>query len=145
MSDNVKELASTSNKKEALLEALEKSLGVVSTACEAVGVSRQTYYTWKREDDSFSEAVDDLKNVALDFAESKLLQKINGVTMGKVIDGREVVYEVAPSDTAIIFYLKTQGKHRGYIERQEITGKDGEDLYKNMTDAEIEKELRDQG
>jgi hypothetical protein len=30
--------------------------------------------------------------------------------------------------TAIIFYLKTQGKHLGYVERQEFTGKDGDNL-----------------
>jgi hypothetical protein len=27
--------------------------------------------------------------------------------------------------TAIIFYLKTQAKDRGYVERQELTGADG--------------------
>lgn len=30
------------------------------------------------------------------------------------------------SDTLLIFYLKTQAKDRGYIERQEFTGADGE-------------------
>ena len=32
--------------------------------------------------------------------------------------------------TMIIFYAKTQMKDRGYTERKEITGKDGEDLIK---------------
>lgn len=30
--------------------------------------------------------------------------------------------------TAIIFYLKTQAKDRGYVERQELTGADGSKL-----------------
>ena len=33
--------------------------------------------------------------------------------------------------TMIIFYAKTQMKNRGYTERSEITGKDGNDLIKS--------------
>ena len=34
----------------------------------------------------------------------------------------------------MIFFLKTKAKHRGYIERQEITGKDGDNLFQSMTE-----------
>tara|TARA_R110000744_G_scaffold102377_10_gene196958 strand:+ start:2141 stop:2521 length:381 start_codon:yes stop_codon:yes gene_type:complete len=92
----------TLHNKKALLQALEQSLGVVTTACKKVGVSRVTFYDYCKTDEKFKNDVDDLANVALDFAESHLHQQIkNGV----------------PSST--IFYLKTKGKKRGYIERTE--------------------------
>ena len=89
--------------KKALIEALEKSLGVVSTACKAAGVSRDTHYRWLREDPDYKEQVEELAEVAVDFAESHLHKLIK--------DG---------NPAATIFFLKTKGKNRGYIERQEI-------------------------
>jgi hypothetical protein len=95
-------------KKKALLKALEKTLGVVTTACKKVDVCRTTYYDWMRNDAEFNKSVEELSNVALDFAESQLHKQIS-----------------ENSTAATIFYLKTKGKRRGYIERQEITGADG--------------------
>ena len=60
------------------------------------------------EDEDFANQVKDIENIALDFAESQLHQQIGN-----------------NNTTATIFYLKTKGKKRGYIERQEITGADG--------------------
>lgn len=95
-------------KKESLLKALEQSLGVVTTACKKTDIPRSTFYKWLKEDEEFAKEVADIENVALDFAESQLHQQIgNGV----------------PSST--MFYLKTKGKKRGYVERTEITGADG--------------------
>ena len=91
--------------KKALLEALEKSLGVVTTACKSVGVSRASFYNWYNEDPEFREAADSMQDVALDFAESQLFQQIKGGV---------------PSST--IFYLKTKGKKRGYIEEKHYKG-----------------------
>tara|TARA_R100000805_G_C3609961_1_gene110505 strand:+ start:1134 stop:1490 length:357 start_codon:yes stop_codon:yes gene_type:complete len=94
--------------KKGLIEALEKSLGVVTTACKQVGIGRTTFYNYYNEDKIFAKQVDDIENVALDFAESQLHKQIQ--------DG---------STAATIFLLKTKGKKRGYVERQEITGADG--------------------
>jgi len=90
-------------KKEQLLEALVKSLGIVSTACRDVGISRTTYYKYYNEDSEFSSEVDNVGDSTLDFVESKLFDLINN---GNV--------------AATIFYMKTKGKRRGYIERQEV-------------------------
>jgi hypothetical protein len=89
-------------KKEQLLEALTKSLGIVSTACLSVGVSRTTYYKYYNDDKQFKNQVDDISDIAIDFAESQLFELIKG---GNI--------------TAVIFYLKTKGKKRGYVEKQE--------------------------
>jgi hypothetical protein len=82
---------------------VEKSLGVVSMACDKVGVSRTTFYDYKAKDPEFREAVESVKEIAVDFVESQLFKQIK--------EG---------STAATIFYLKCQGKKRGYIEKQEI-------------------------
>lgn len=99
-------------KKEALIKALEQSLGVITTACKNVGIHRSTFYDWYKKDSKFRAAVDDISNIALDFAESQLHKQIK--------EG---------NTSATIFYLKAKGKKRGYVERQEITGFDGTKLF----------------
>ena len=97
--------------KKALLEALEKTLGIVTTACKVVGVQRGTFYRYYNEDKDFAKAVKEIENVVLDFAESQLHKQIKD-----------------NNTSSTIFYLKTKGKNRGYVERQEITGKEGEPI-----------------
>ena len=92
----------TINKKVAMLEALEQSLGVVTTACKVVGIERKTHYNWLDQDEDYKAAVKSIENVELDFAESQLHKQIK-----------------KGSTQATIFYLKTKGKKRGYVERQE--------------------------
>ena len=43
--------------KKKLLEALEKSLGVVTTACKQVGCARSTFYDYMAKDQEFKKAV----------------------------------------------------------------------------------------
>ena len=98
----------TEQHKKAMLDALEKSLGVVTAACKAVGIGRTTHYLWMQEDPDYKKAVEELGDVAIDFAESQLHKQIK--------DG---------NSTATIFFLKTKGKKRGYVERQEIEATGG--------------------
>ena len=95
-------------KKESILKALEQNLGVVTLSCRKANIPRSTFYKWINEDEEFAKQVNDIENIALDFAESELFKQISN-----------------SSTAATIFYLKTKGKKRGYIERQEITGADG--------------------
>ena len=89
--------------KKILLKALEKSMGIVSKACKIADLDRGTFYNYYKNDEDFKEAVDNMQDYVLDFAESKLLENIK--------DKKE---------TSIIFYLKTKGRKRGYIEKQDV-------------------------
>ena len=104
-------------KKEKFLKALESNLGIVSHAANAVKIDRSTPYRWAREDQNFAKQMEEIQNLVLDFAESKLYQLVK--------EGNPV---------ATIFLLKTKGKSRGYVEKQiqEITGPDGKDIDINI-------------
>ena len=108
--------------KKAMIVALEKALGIVTTACKQVGIHRSTHYEWYNTDDQYKHQVDSVADVTLDFAESQLHKQING-----------------GNTSATIFYLKTKGKKRGYIEKQEVEIiKDDVDLT-GFTEDEIRK------
>ena len=109
-------------KKDAMLQALTSSLGNVTEAAEKIGIRRETHYAWLKDDAEYSAAVTSLKNVALDFAESQLKKLMEGAERQALThDGEVVTIKDAPNTSAVIFYLKTQGKQRGYIERQELS------------------------
>ena len=100
-------------KKEAMLQALENSLGVVTVACKQTETPRRTYYKWLKEDEEFAKAVKEIENIALDFGESQLHKQIG--------DG---------NTSATIFFLKTKGKKRGYVEKSELDLTSGEEPIK---------------
>ena len=89
-------------KKTLVIKALEKNLGNISKACKKVDISRQCFYRWKEEDPKFAERVEDINELIIDFAESHLFKQIKNNI---------------PSST--IFFLKTKGRDRGYIEKNE--------------------------
>lgn len=89
--------------KKAMLEALEKSLGIITTACKSVGIARSTHYEWYQKDKEYRKAVKEIENVAMDFAESQLHKQI-----------------AKGNPLSTMFYLKCKAKSRGYIEQQDI-------------------------
>ena len=92
----------TKRLKEHFIKAYAEQKGFISEVCKAVGISRQTFYRWKNKDKTFCEIVEDIEEGLIDFVESKLFTRIE----------KEDI-------TAIIFFLKTKGKGRGYVERIE--------------------------
>ena len=117
-----KEQKRTEVTKETLLKHLEQNIGNISMACHFAKCSRSTFYRYYNDDESFQQKVDDIGELAIDICESELWKQIK--------DGNV---------PCILFYLKTKGKKRGYVERQELTGLDGKPINwnetKNYTDS----------
>lgn len=109
------------------LAAYEKSLGVLKPACEMTGMCRKTIWEWRKKYPEFDEACHECEEIAVDFVETKLYKLIN--------DGAEA---------STIFYLKTKGRKRGYVEKQEmdmnakVTG-----VTVNVTNPETAQVLQD--
>jgi len=101
---------------------LEESLGIVSIACKRLGVSRAWFYQLRNSDPEFKQECDDVNEVVLDFVEHNLHKNIK--------KGKEA---------STIFYLKTRGKNRGYVERLETTGKDGGPIKTEQNISEVER------
>ena len=94
-----------------MVTAIEMAKGYVSKACEILKCSRQTWYRYEKKFPTVRQKVEEIREKRHDFVENKLMTQIENDNI-----------------TAIIFYLKTQCKERGYVERQEIVGKDSGEL-----------------
>lgn len=88
---------------EQCIEAARDSRGFVTTIAKRLGCTRGYVYQLAKKFKTFQDAIDEEREGLKDFAEGKLLQQID--------EG---------NTTAIIFYLKTQAKGRGYVERQQV-------------------------
>jgi len=97
------ESGTSDSRKKDLLEALVKSRGIVTDACLAVNLSRDTFYRWNDEDPEFAKGVELAKESAIDFVEGHLYKNIE--------KGLEA---------STIFYMKTRGRARGYAEKIDI-------------------------
>ena len=97
-------------------DALTQAKGFVSVAARNLGCADRTVRNYMERYAVCKQAVMDARESMIDIAEGRLYQNINN-----------------GDNTAIIFFLKTQAKHRGYVERYEHTGKDGDDLRIKLT------------
>ena len=82
--------------------AIAQASGNVSAAAQALGIHRATLHLHIKRSPGLASALETAREVILDELESVLVRK-----------ARE------GNTPELLFYLKTQGRSRGYIERQE--------------------------
>lgn len=109
--------------KELFRKVCEANAGIIGDVASALRVRRSTVYMWCSKYPEFRQALDDARETFLDLAESNLRKLVAGVPAIETDENgnkRFAGWIERPSETAIIFTLKTRGKSRGYVERSEI-------------------------
>jgi NADH:ubiquinone oxidoreductase subunit E len=96
--------------------------GIISNIAYAFGVDRTTVYDWCEKYPQYKEALNNSREVFLDVAESNLQTLVKGIPNYREEDGKKIFegWIEKPSESAIIFVLRTIGKKRGYTEKQEV-------------------------
>lgn len=90
-----------------MIEAIRAERGMVTRVADHLGCDPQTVRNYARDIPAVQTALTEERERMTDLAESALYTAIsNG------------------EPWAVAMYLKTQGKHRGYVERQEVAGVD---------------------
>ena len=87
---------------------IERMSGNLAAVARSFGKSRRWIYQYLEKYPDLWDVVKEARETMLDNVESQLYKKA-----------------LSGDNTAMIFFLKTQGKSRGYTERHEVTGADG--------------------
>lgn len=92
---------------EQIAHALRDARGLIAVAARKLGITRQTIYNRRKTSEVIEDAITEAREFTTDVAEAKLFQAIE-----------------SGEAWAVCFYLKCQGKDRGYTERveQDLTG-----------------------
>lgn len=106
---------------EQMIDALHKTKGLVYLAAENIGCDPSTIFRRANVSEGVANAIKRARGRMVDLAEAKLWQLIN--------DG---------NPTAILFFLKTQAKDRGYIERTEVVNIPAE-VAKALSEANVKE------
>jgi len=102
--------------KKQIEDAIPGSRGIISLMAKKIGCNRCTIYVKLEKYPELNKLIEQETETGIDYAEMKLFKAID-------LDNL----------TAIIFYLKTKGKHRGYIES-----------YEQITPTEIKVDISDE-
>ena len=85
------------------LEILTRNMGMAFQSCKMAGIPYHIHKKWLETDNVYAKNVEYIENMAIDFAEATLLNLIKD-----------------KNPQATMFYLKTKGSKRGYIDKEDV-------------------------
>lgn len=145
-----------------IFDLIKKDSYTIAEICAIVGISERCYYDWRSKiaefADGLTRAREDFVDARLVDCEKSLVKLINGydyeekkTVMIKNTKGEPTIKEqtitkkhIVPSLPAII-HFQTNRDPENWKNRQstEHTGKDGKDLFANITDEELATRIAD--
>ncbi len=153
---------------ERICSLIETDTYTVAEVCRLVKIAPSTYFDWINRFTEFSDNIKKAETARMAFfvaeAKKSLLKKIQGYTVqekhvttvgsGKLdVNGKEIpkikeqktVDKHFQPDTAAIIFTLCNGEPDTWKNRQnnEVTGKDGKDLFGQLTDEELDKKIAD--
>lgn len=112
---------------------MKAKFGNLTEVAKALDVSRTSVHDWINKDKRFKLIQEEAREALIDFTESQAKILMTGIPKyepdpndptKKVFVG----WKERPDTTLLLWTQKTLGKDRGYVERSEVTGKNGERL-----------------
>jgi len=100
------------NHKLRFLDLLSRNMGMVYQTCKTSGIPYHMHKKWLETDPVYARNIESIENMAIDFAEATLLSLIKD-----------------KNPQATMFYLKTKGAKRGYLDKDDSTKQFAEDSY----------------
>ena len=149
---------------ERIVELVKSDTYTIAEICQQVGISQATFHRWQDEHEDFAIAIEEARESRMQYfvqeAKKSLLKKIQGyeVTETKVgtvptkgdlskptIKEQTTMKKHIQPDTAAVIFTLTNGDPTRWRNRQttEVTGKDGKDLFKTLSDEDLDKEIAD--
>lgn len=89
--------------KERFLKNYSKTYGNIAKSCKSIGIARNTYYNWLKDDFDFNQKIKDTIESIKDDIETLAFERIKN-----------------NSDRVLIFLLQTKCKDRGYSISKEV-------------------------
>jgi transposase-like protein len=106
----------TAHTKEAVQAAINQSRGIKATVASKLGCSRGTVDNYLKRWPELKEALEAERAALIQIATSALVADVNNA-------------ESKGHQAAYMFVLKTIGKDEGFVERSEVSGPDGKNLF----------------
>lgn len=146
-----------------IVDLIKTDSYTIAEICRQVGITHTTYHKWIGGYEEFARSVEEAREERMQFfvqeAKRSLLKKIQGyeVTETKVVTvptkgdaSKPTIKEQTTTkkhiqpDTAAVIFTLTNGDPSRWRNRYatEVTGKDGKDLFNQMSDEELEAKIK---